>query len=68
MDPADKEYLNRMREKLGGYGRLAREAFQRGEYDEAEELERLRHKAIEELLKHFVLEDSDRSRRPPRPN
>jgi hypothetical protein len=50
---ADAEYLKRVRAKIGGYPRLAREALWRREYDKAEEYWGLWHEAIDELLQHF---------------
>jgi hypothetical protein len=53
MIPADAEYLQRAREKIGRYAKLAREALWRQEYDKAKEYWRLWHEAIDELLKHL---------------
>ena len=53
MTRADAEYLQRAREKMGEYPRLAREALRRREYEKAEKYWRLWHEAIDEILKRF---------------
>jgi hypothetical protein len=50
---SDADYFNRVREKMGGYPKLAREALWRREYEKSEEYWRLWHEAVDELFEHF---------------